>query len=110
MRNDVVADSVSTIPSACMGVVGIVQSLAVGVLLENASLFQFLKADQTSSRMLLADLERPGFWLALFQATTAFSSSCSHDTSTSRTSPRSSGCSGCWIPTSPSPLSLPSIS
>jgi len=72
MRNDVVIDSVSTMPGAYMGVVGIVQSLAVGVLLENASFFQMLKTDQASSVLLLADLARPEFWLALFQATTAF--------------------------------------
>jgi hypothetical protein len=72
MRNDVVTDSISAMPGAYMGVVGIVQSLAVGVLLENASLFQMLKADQVSARLLLADLERPEFWLALFQATAVF--------------------------------------
>src|SRR5215510_956355 len=72
MRNDVVTDAVSTMPGAYMGVVGIVQSLAVGLLLQNATLFQLLAIDEASPHLILADLCKPDFWLAFFEATAAF--------------------------------------
>src|SRR5712671_1600713 len=65
MQNDVANESISTASSAYMQVVGIVQSLAVGLLLQNAKLFQLLTADQI-------DLSSGEFWLAFLQATVAF--------------------------------------
>lgn len=65
MQNDVVNESISTAPSAYMQVVGIVQSLAVGLLLQNANFFQLL----TQDRINFASSD---FWLAFLQATVAF--------------------------------------
>jgi hypothetical protein len=65
MQNDVLNESISTAPNAYMQVVGIVQSLAVGFLLQNAKLFHLLAANQI-------DLSSNEFWVALFQATAAF--------------------------------------
>ena len=45
MQSDVANESISTASSAYMQVVGIVQSVAVGFLLQNAKLFQLLTAD-----------------------------------------------------------------
>lgn len=65
MQNDVVNESISTAPSAYMQIVGIVQSLAVALLLANAKFFQFLTDDKIN--FISSD-----FWLAFFQATVAF--------------------------------------
>jgi hypothetical protein len=65
MQNDVANESISTASSAYMQVVGIVQSLAVGLLLQNAKLFQLLTADQIN-------FSSSEFWLSFLQATVAF--------------------------------------
>ena len=65
MQNDVVNDAVLTAPGAYMQVVGIVQSLAVGMLLQNAKLFQLLAAGNV-------DFSSYAFWIALLQATAVF--------------------------------------
>jgi hypothetical protein len=65
MQNDVANESISIASSAYMQVVGIVQSLAVGLLLQNAKLFQLLTVDRI-------DLSSSEFWLAFLQATVAF--------------------------------------
>jgi hypothetical protein len=65
MANDIVDESVSTAAGAYMGVVGIVQALAVGMLLEHAEFFQLLASDRitgASGEVLLA----------FFQATVVF--------------------------------------
>jgi hypothetical protein len=65
MQNDVANESISTASSAYMQVVGIVQSLAVGLLLQNAKFFQLLTLDQIN-------FSSSDFWLSFFQATVAF--------------------------------------
>src|SRR4051794_38575817 len=65
MQNDVVTESVSTTSNAYMQVVGIVQSLAVGMLLQNAKFFQLLAADHI-------DVASNVFWLSFLQATVRF--------------------------------------
>jgi hypothetical protein len=63
--NDVVRDAVLTTPNAYMQLVGIVQALAVGLLLQQAALFNLLEAGRI-------DVRSVEFWLAFFQTTTAF--------------------------------------
>lgn len=65
MPNDIVDESVSTQASAYMGVVGIVQALAVGMLLEHAEFFQLLVSGKI-------DVASGEFLLAFFQATVVF--------------------------------------
>ena len=63
--NDVVRDAVLTTPNAYMQLVGIVQALAVGLLLQQGALFNLLETGSI-------DVRSVEFWLAFFQTTTAF--------------------------------------
>src|SRR5262245_57332342 len=60
MQNDVRGEAVSTTPAAYMQVVGIVQSLAVGMLLQNAKFFQLLAPDHIDFASHELDLILPG--------------------------------------------------
>jgi len=64
-NNDVVRDAALTTPNAYVQVVGIVQALAVVLLLQEGALFDLLNEGG-------ADLGSAGFWVAFFQATVAF--------------------------------------
>jgi hypothetical protein len=63
--NDVVRDAVLTTPNAYMQLVGIVQALAVGLLLQQGAFFNLLEAGRV-------DVRSVEFWLAFFQTTTTF--------------------------------------
>lgn len=64
-NNDVVRDVTLTTPNAYVQVVGIVQALALVLLLQEGALFDLLNEGG-------ADLGSAGFWVAFFQATVAF--------------------------------------
>src|ERR1700687_450672 len=63
--NDVVRDAVLTTPNAYMQLVGIVQALAVGLLLQQGAFFNLLEAGRV-------DVRSVEFWLAFSQTTTTF--------------------------------------
>ncbi|HYM18150.1 MAG TPA: hypothetical protein VEU06_06275 [Micropepsaceae bacterium] len=63
--NDVVRDAALMTPNAYMQLVGIVQALAVGVLVQQAAVFDLIESGR-------GDLLSAEFWLVFFQASVAF--------------------------------------
>jgi hypothetical protein len=63
--NDVVRDAALMTPNAYMQLVGIVQALAVGVLLQQAAVFNIIENGRV-------DLRSAEFWVVFLQASTAF--------------------------------------